>query len=117
MADDAGDNEIPIRVVDTTPLEDVVELRIRGVRGGVWQLLGVLKHGGERGAAAGEMGHDGWRASAAIALGVLEQSEPEVADVEGAEDFGEGSLGSLSIEECRELLDVDVEVIEEADDA
>lgn len=113
MADDAGD-EIPVRVVDPTPLEDIVELRIRGVRGAVWQLLGVLKHGGEQAAIAGENGHPGWRASAAIALGVLEQAEPAVGDVEDADDFGTGTMGSLDPDELRDLLDVEYDVLERA---
>lgn len=107
------DDEIPVRVIDTSPLEDEVELRIRGMRGAVWQLLDVLKHGGE---SFARQGGEGPIASATITLSVLKQAEPVVSDVENAEDFGTGTAGSLDDDELRELLDVEVEILEEAGD-
>ena len=105
-------DEIPVRAIDTSPLEDEVELRIRGTRGAVWQLLGVLKHGSE---SFARQGGGGPVASAVIAFGVLERAEPVIGNVENAEDFSAGSGGSLNTDELRAILDVEVEVLEEAE--
>lgn len=109
MPDDTGD-EIPVETIDTKPLRDMVELRIRGPRAAVIQSLNPLKRGIEVTLANPNAGR-GPLSSSLIATEIVKAIHSDIHKT-GIEDVPDGIM-EADPNDIASMIDVEIVEVEE----